>query len=137
MLWTRSGEHRAAKPRGPAGGVGRTTPSSVLYTSGSTGKPKGAVNLTAGICNYLLFKKQIAGAGPGRPDPVHNPDQFRHVGGGVLLAVDVRRLPVVAKTGGQREPAPRPPDRPQKVTTACFVPTMLRMLLEERRAAAR
>ena len=103
----------------------------VLYTSGSTGKPKGAVNLHRGIANYLLWKRDNLGLGPDDRVLLTTPLSFdtsvEEFFSGLVSGASV----VIAKPGSQREP-----DYLLKliaregVTTACFVPSMLRILLE-------
>jgi amino acid adenylation domain-containing protein len=104
----------------------------VLYTSGSTGKPKGAVNLHRGIANYLLWKRQALGLGPDDRVLLTTPLSFdtsvEEFFSGLLCGGSV----VIAKPGSQREPDYLPKLIAREgVTTACFVPSMLRILLEQ------
>ena len=105
----------------------RVTPDnaiSVLYTSGSTGKPKGAVNLHRGVCNYLLFKKQLLGLGPADrilfTTPISFDTSMEEFFSGLICGGCV----VIANAGSQRDPSylARLIGR-ENVTTACFVPS--------------
>ncbi|MGD0901138.1 MAG: amino acid adenylation domain-containing protein, partial [Thermoguttaceae bacterium] len=104
----------------------------VLYTSGSTGKPKGVVNLHRGVANYLLWKRQSLGLGPTDRVLLATPLSFdtsvEEFFGGLLSGGCM----VIGKPGSQRDPGyllqllAR-----ERVTTACVVPSTLRLLLEE------
>ncbi len=104
----------------------------MIYTSGSTGKPKGAMNTHRGICNRLLWMQ----------------DQYRLLEADRVLqktpfSFDVSvweffwplsagaRL-VVARPGGHRDSAYLVKViTGQKITVLHFVPSMLRVFLEE------
>ena len=109
-----------------------TTAVSVLYTSGSTGKPKGAVNMHRGVCNYLLFKRQLLGLEPSDRMLFTTPISFDTSVEEFFLPLISGGCLVIAKAGSQREPGYLARlIASENVTTACFVPTMLRFLLED------
>jgi amino acid adenylation domain-containing protein len=113
----------------------RTTPDSaisLLYTSGSTGKPKGAVNRHRGVCNYLLYKRQLMGLGSNDRVLLVTPISFDTSVEEFFLPLISGGCQVIAKAAAQRDPGylTRLIGR-ERVTTACFVPTMLRLLLED------
>ena len=104
----------------------------VLYTSGSTGQPKGVVLEHRGIANYLLYWKSLLRLDSNDRVLFKTPLGFdvsiEEVFGGLSCGACI----VVAKEGGHREA-----DylaglcANDGVTTASFVPTMLRTFLEE------
>ena len=105
----------------------------VLYTSGSTGQPKGAVNLHRGICNYLLAKQEMIGLGADDRVLFTTPISFDTSVEEFFFGLMCGGCLVIEKGGGkQREMASmvRLIGREQ-ITTACFVPSILRLLLEE------
>ncbi len=104
----------------------------VLYTSGSTGKPKGAVNLHRGIANYLLWKRQTLGLGPDDRVLLTTPLSFDTSVEEFFSGLVCGGCVVIAKPGSQREPGYLAQLIAREgVTTACFVPSMLRIMLEQ------
>ena len=104
----------------------------VLYTSGSTGTPKGAINHHGGIANYLLWKRSNLPLGPDDrlllTTPISFDTSVEEFFSGLVSGGRV----VIGKAGSQREPRYLVELMADEgVTTACFVPSMLRMLLEE------
>jgi amino acid adenylation domain-containing protein len=114
----------------------RATPENaicVLYTSGSTGKPKGVVSLHRGICNYLLAKQQLVGLGPADRVLLATPISFDTSVEEVFLGLTCGGCLVIEKAGGTRRDMSCLVQliARENVTTACFVPSKLRLLLEE------
>ncbi|HEX2077187.1 MAG TPA: amino acid adenylation domain-containing protein, partial [Longimicrobium sp.] len=109
----------------------------VIYTSGSSGRPKGAMVHHAGIRNRLLWMQSAYGLGP--DDRVLQKTSFSFdvsvwelfwpLAAGAVL--------VVARPGGHQDPAylARVMED-EAVTTAHFVPSMLRVFLDQPGAAA-
>jgi amino acid adenylation domain-containing protein len=107
-----------------------------IYTSGSTGQPKGAMNTHAGICNRLHWMQaayQLTGE-----DRVLQKTSFSFdvsVWEFFWPLITGARL-VVAQPGGHRDSAYLVRTiREQGITTMHFVPSMLRVFLEEEEIA--
>ncbi|MBL1175482.1 amino acid adenylation domain-containing protein [Pantanalinema sp. GBBB05] len=126
-------EHIAQSPtHNPTSGVTATNLAYVIYTSGSTGKPKGAMNAHYSICNRLLWMQdtyQLTAS-----DRVLQKTPFS-------FDVSVWELFWPLMTGAQLVMA-RPEGHKdasylvqliaeQHITTLHFVPSMLRVFLEE------
>ena len=105
----------------------------LLYTSGSTGKPKGAVNLHRGIANYLLAKQQMVGLGPADRILFTTPIGFDTSVEEFFFPLTCGGCLVIERAGGQRRDMSHLVQliAREQVTTACFVPSTLRLLLEE------
>nr|WP_256560316.1 non-ribosomal peptide synthase/polyketide synthase [Myxococcus dinghuensis] len=104
----------------------------VIFTSGSTGRPKGAMNAHRGIVNRLLWIQQeyaLTGA-----DAVMQKTPFSFdvsVWEFFWPLISGARL-VVARPGGHQDPGYLVKLlAEQRVTTVHFVPSMLRVFLEE------
>ncbi|MFV1967159.1 MAG: amino acid adenylation domain-containing protein, partial [Pirellulaceae bacterium] len=105
----------------------------VLYTSGSTGTPKGAVNLHRGLANRILWERDYFGFGSNERVLFQTP-----------LSFDVSLLEVFCPLAcGSRIVVARPDGHHdlsylaeliarEEVTTGHFVPSVLRILLEEK-----
>jgi amino acid adenylation domain-containing protein len=113
-------------------------PAYLMYTSGSTGRPKGVVVPHAGVANRLLWGQTVYGLGPGdrvlQKTPasfdVSVPEFFGTLVTGATL--------VLAAPGGHRDPAYLADlIRREAITSAHFVPSMLRVFLEHPDAAGR
>ena len=104
----------------------------ILYTSGSTGKPKGAVLPHRGMANYLLYRRRFLGLDAGDRMLLKTPISFDlSIDEMFVTLISGSRL-VIAKEGGQREPDYLVQLCTQEgVTTALFVPTLLRAFLNE------
>ena len=104
----------------------------VIFTSGSTGRPKGAMNTHRGICNRLLWMQQQYGLG--RDDRVLQKTPFSFdvsvweffwplmTGARLVIA-----LPEGHKDSGYLVRL----IRERSITTLHFVPSMMRVFLEE------
>ncbi len=105
----------------------------VLYTSGSTGKPKGAVNLHRGIVNYLLAKQEMVGLGPADRVLFTTPISFDTSVEEFFFGIICGGCLVIEKAGGKQRDMSQLVEliARENVTTACFVPSILRLLLEE------
>ncbi|WP_410575114.1 amino acid adenylation domain-containing protein [Amycolatopsis sp. cmx-4-61] len=108
----------------------------LIYTSGSTGRPKGALNTHAGIVNRLRWMQHECPLQPG--------DAMLHKASvGFDSAVVECFGPLIAgatlvpaRPGGQRDPAYLARlIAEERVTMAEFVPSMLRVFLDEPAAA--
>lgn len=104
----------------------------VIYTSGSTGQPKGAMNTHKGICNRLLWMQEayhLTGA-----DHVlqKTPFSFDVSVWEVFWPLLTGARLILARPGGHQDSAYLVKlIVDQKVTTLHFVPSMLRVFLEE------
>jgi thioesterase domain-containing protein/acyl carrier protein len=106
----------------------------VIYTSGSTGKPKGAINLHRGVSNLLRWDQQTMELDATDRILFKTPLSFdvsvQEFFRGLISGGRV----VIAKPGGQREPEYLVDLMIcEGVTTADFVPALLRLILEEER----
>ncbi|MBD2093757.1 amino acid adenylation domain-containing protein [Trichocoleus sp. FACHB-591] len=116
----------------PQSGVTADHLAYVIYTSGSTGKPKGAMNTHRGICNRLLWMQdeyQLT-----KDDRVLQKTPFSFdvsVWEFFWTLMNGARL-VVARPEGHKDPAYLVQlIADQQITTLHFVPSMLRVFLEE------
>jgi len=108
----------------------------LLYTSGSTGRPKGALNTHAGIVNRLRWMQHECPLAPGDA-MLHKAsvgfdsavvECFGPLSAGATL--------VLARPGGQRDPAYLARlIAEERITMVEFVPSMLRVFLDEPAAA--
>ena len=117
--------------------VSEVTPESaayVIYTSGSTGKPKGVVNVHRGICNRLLWMQDTYMLA--ESDRVLQKTSFSFdvsIWEFFWPLISGTKL-VMARPGGHRDNAYLVSIITiQKITTIHFVPSMLRLFLEEER----
>ncbi len=104
----------------------------MIYTSGSTGQPKGAMNTHGGIVNRLLWM-QDAYRLTSEDCVLHKtPLSFDVSVWELFWALIVGARIAVAKPGGHRDSGYLTDlIRRERVTTAHFVPAMLRVFLEE------
>ncbi|OYP10558.1 hypothetical protein CFC35_40910 [Streptomyces sp. FBKL.4005] len=104
----------------------------VLYTSGSTGRPKGAVNEHAAVVNRILWMQQEYRLGPGEAVLHKTPLGFDVSVWEWLWPLAVGARVVVADADGRRDPAVIAAlIRDHAVTTCHFVPSMLRIFLDD------
>jgi amino acid adenylation domain-containing protein len=104
----------------------------ILYTSGSTGNPKGAVNLHRGVRNYLLWKREYLRHGPDDRILFATPLSFDVSVEEVFDALVCGGRMVIATADQKRDPSYLVRLMADEgVTTACFVPSILRVLLED------
>ncbi|MFI8194542.1 amino acid adenylation domain-containing protein [Streptomyces sp. NPDC085946] len=126
------------RPRKDPGGTARTTrpaPSHaayVLYTSGSTGTPKGVVVPHAAVVNRLLGIQAEYGLEPSDSVLYKAPAAFDASVWEFFWPLTTGARIVVAEPGGHRDPAYLAATiREHAVTTVHFVPSMLRVFLDE------
>jgi amino acid adenylation domain-containing protein len=105
----------------------------VIYTSGSTGRPKGAMNTLAGISNRLLWMQQEYGLTGADRIFQKTPYTFDVSVWEFLWPLMTGAAVVMAAPGEHRDSASlaRTIAR-REITTMHFVPSMLRVFLEEK-----
>ncbi|MFI9757071.1 amino acid adenylation domain-containing protein [Streptomyces sp. NPDC051963] len=107
-------------------------PAYVIYTSGSTGRPKGAVVPHAGIVNRLLWMQDAYPLGPDDRVLQKTPASFDVSVWEFFWPLITGAVLVLARPGGHRDPGHLAElIREQRVTTAHFVPSMLRAFLDD------
>ncbi len=108
----------------------------VIYTSGSTGRPKGVLNTHRGIVNRLLWMQDHFRLGGADSVLQKTPYGFDVSVWEFFWPLEVRARLVVAEPGGHRDSGylVRTINR-NEVTTVHFVPSMLRLFLDDPRAA--
>ncbi|WP_345649087.1 amino acid adenylation domain-containing protein [Streptomyces tremellae] len=111
-------------------------PAYVVFTSGSTGEPKGAVLTRQGLHNRLVWTAEAHGIGPADVVLHKTPISFDVAVWELLLPLAVGARVVVAEPGGHQDPGYLAElIRAEGVTTAHFVPSMLRAYLDDARPA--
>ncbi|MDQ1292525.1 MAG: hypothetical protein QG608_405 [Actinomycetota bacterium] len=104
----------------------------VIFTSGSTGVPKGVMNVHAGIRNRLLWMQETLALEPGDRVLQKTPFSFDVSVWEFFWPLMTGATLVVARPGGHRDSAYLVKTiQEEKVTTIHFVPSMLRMFLQE------
>lgn len=104
----------------------------MIYTSGSTGKPKGAMNTHRGICNRLLWMQDRYRLTSSDRVLQKTPFSFDVSVWEFFWPLLAGARMVVAVRGGHRDAAYLVRlIREQGITVAHFVPSMLRVFLEE------
>ncbi len=104
----------------------------VIYTSGSTGRPKGVMNEHRGICNRLFWMQDAYRIGADDVVLQKTPLGFDVSVWELFWPLMVGARLVLARPGGHRDPAYlRGAIAEHRVTTLHFVPSMLRVFLEE------
>ncbi|MFJ2511483.1 amino acid adenylation domain-containing protein [Streptomyces griseoviridis] len=107
-------------------------PAYVIHTSGSTGRPKGVVVDHAAIVNRLLWMQDTYGLGPGERVLQKTPAGFDVSVWEFFWPLITGAALVLARPGGHRDPAHLADViREHRVTTAHFVPSMLRAFLDD------
>nr|WP_227027201.1 non-ribosomal peptide synthetase [Corallococcus soli] len=104
----------------------------VIFTSGSTGRPKGAMNAHAGVVNRLRWMQQEYGLTSEDAVLQKTPFSFDVSVWEFFWPLMTGARLVVARPGGHQEPhylARLMVD--ERITTAHFVPSMLRVFVEE------
>ncbi|MEU6774136.1 amino acid adenylation domain-containing protein [Streptomyces sp. NPDC046759] len=116
-------------PQGPALPA---DPAYVIHTSGTTGRPKGVVVSHAAICNRLLWMRDAYRA-DGHERVLHKtPVGFDVSVWELFLPLISGAVMVVAPDGAHRDPGRLAAlVRRERVTLAHFVPSMLRVCLED------
>ncbi|MEW2547321.1 amino acid adenylation domain-containing protein [Streptomyces sp. NPDC047002] len=111
-------------------------PAYAVFTSGSTGEPKGAVLTRQGLYNRLVWTARAHGIGPEDVVLHKTPISFDVAVWELLLPLAVGARVVVAEPGGHQDPGYLAGlIRAEGVTTAHFVPSMLRAYLDDARPA--
>ncbi|WP_163867352.1 non-ribosomal peptide synthase/polyketide synthase, partial [Myxococcus eversor] len=104
----------------------------VIFTSGSTGRPKGAINAHSGIVNRLLWMQQQYELTASDTVLQKTPFSFDVSVWEFFWPLITGARLVLAKPGGHQDPAYLVRlIAEQRVSTAHFVPSMLRAFLEE------
>lgn len=104
----------------------------VIYTSGSTGQPKGVMSGHAGLRNRLLWMQEAFNLTQSDRVLQKTPYSFDVSVWEFLWPLMTGALLVVAEPGGHQDPVYLIElIRCREVTTIHFVPSMLRLLLEE------
>src|SRR6266700_2019943 len=104
----------------------------VIYTSGSTGLPKGAMNTHAGISNRLLWMQQAYGLSSEDRVLQKTPFSFDVSVWEFFWPLITGAKLIVAKPGGHQDSGYLVKIVQQlEITTVHFVPSMLRIFLEE------
>ncbi|RKH36646.1 amino acid adenylation domain-containing protein, partial [Corallococcus sicarius] len=104
----------------------------VIFTSGSTGRPKGAMNAHAGVVNRLRWTQQEYGLTSDDTVLQKTPFSFDVSVWEFFWPLMTGARLVVARPGGHQEPAYLVRlMAEQRITTAHFVPSMLRAFVEE------
>jgi amino acid adenylation domain-containing protein/non-ribosomal peptide synthase protein (TIGR01720 family) len=114
------------------GGLAPTNLAYVIYTSGSTGRPKGAMNEHRGILNRLQWMQSAYGLTGADRVLQKTPFSFDVSVWEFFWPLMFGATLVVAKPDGHKDPAylTRLIDE-QRITTMHFVPSMLKVFLDE------
>jgi amino acid adenylation domain-containing protein len=116
----------------PAGKTDSSHLAYMIYTSGSTGRPKGAMNTHRGICNRLLWMQDQYRLREADKILQKTPFSFDVSVWEFFWPLLVGARLVVAEPGGHRDAAYLVKlIREQGITVLHFVPSMLRVFLEE------
>jgi len=104
----------------------------VIFTSGSTGRPKGAMNAHRGICNRLLWMQEEYGLGTDDAVLQKTPFSFDVSVWEFFWPLMTGTRLVLARPEGHRDSAYLVGlIRESRITTLHFVPSMLRVFLQE------
>ena len=108
-------------------------PAYVIFTSGSTGRPKGAMNGHRSIINRLLWGQETFDLGPGDRMVQKTPYSFDVSVPEFFWPLMTGATIVLARPQGHRDSAYLVElIRSERVTVIHFVPSMLRIFLDER-----
>jgi amino acid adenylation domain-containing protein len=108
----------------------------VIYTSGSTGQPKGVMNTHLGICNRLLWMQEAYQLDSAETVLQKTPFSFDVSVWEFFWPLLVGARLVVAQAEGHRDGAYLIDlIKREKVTTLHFVPSMLKVFLEDERTS--
>jgi amino acid adenylation domain-containing protein/thioester reductase-like protein len=131
-------ELAVASPSGlEAGGPAPLHTAYVIYTSGSTGRPKGVAVSHRAIVNRLLWMQGEYGLTADDRVMQKTPSSFDVSVWEFFWPLTVGAALVVASPDGHRDPAYLARlIRAERITTIHFVPSMLRVFLQESEAAA-
>ena len=104
----------------------------VIFTSGSTGRPKGAMNTHRGVCNQLLWMQELFGADPSERVLQKTPFSFDVSVLEFFWPLMNGARMVIAAPGGHRDSRYlQRVIQEQGITTLHFVPSMLRMFVDD------
>ncbi|MCM2511231.1 non-ribosomal peptide synthetase, partial [Burkholderia glumae] len=113
-------------------GLGARQLAYVIYTSGSTGRPKGVMNEHRAVVNRLLWMQDAYALQPGEAVLQKTSFSFDVSVWEFFWTLSTGATLVMAKPGGQREPAYlKALIRQHGVTTLHFVPSMLEAFLAD------
>jgi len=116
----------------PANGAGPGNLAYVIYTSGSTGRPKGVLNTHRGIVNRLLWMQESYGLDASDRVLHKTPLGFDVSVWEIFWPLIAGVRLVVARPGGHRDSRYLAElFAAEGITTAHFVPSMLRLFLDE------
>jgi amino acid adenylation domain-containing protein/FkbH-like protein len=116
----------------PAGKISPDNLAYMIYTSGSTGQPKGALNTNRGICNRLLWMQQQYGLTASDKVLQKTPFSFDVSVWEFFWPLMCGAQLVIATPGGHRDPNYLARlIQEEGITVTHFVPSMLRIFLEE------
>jgi amino acid adenylation domain-containing protein len=122
----------AQSPEPAPSNVGPDNAAYLIYTSGSTGRPKGAVNTHRAICNRLLWMQNTYRLGPGDRVLQKTPMSFDVSVWEFFWPLLSGATLVLARPGGHRDCAYLASTiARENITTIHFVPSLLRVFLEE------
>lgn len=121
-----------ADDQNPSSAVTAGDPAYMIYTSGSTGSPKGAINGHQGICNRLLWMQDVYDLDASDCVLQKTPFSFDVSVWEFFWPLMVGARLVLAQPEGHRDSAYLVQlIVAQQVTTLHFVPSMLKIFLEE------
>lgn len=104
----------------------------VIYTSGSTGLPKGAMNSHAAVCNRLLWMDETFALQPTDAVLQKTPISFDVSVWELFWPLMKGARLVIPKPGGHQDPAYLAEIiRTEQITVLHFVPSMLRVFLDQ------
>ena len=104
----------------------------VVYTSGSTGRPKGAMNTHRGVLNHMLWLQELCGLQAADRVLQKTPLSFDVSASEIFWPLLTGARLVLARPDGHRDGAYLVRlIAEQKITTAFFVPSLLRVFQEE------
>jgi amino acid adenylation domain-containing protein len=127
-----SWRRRGPDPGNPAAGTCPDNLAYVLYTSGSTGRPKGAMNSHRAIVNRLRWAQETLPLKAADRVLQKTPTSFDVSVWEIFWPLTAGACLVVARPGGHLEPSYlRDEIVRSRVTVAHFVPSLLRVFLEQ------
>ncbi|MGW4502177.1 amino acid adenylation domain-containing protein [Micromonospora sp. NPDC004336] len=120
----------------PASGVTEDDLTYVIYTSGSTGMPKGVMNSHRAVVNRLRWMQRRFGLTAGEAVLQKTPASFDVSVWEFFWPLLVGATVTMARPDGHRDPGYLVDlINDQRITTVHFVPSMLRLFLDEPRSA--
>jgi amino acid adenylation domain-containing protein len=126
----RAGEEESCRP--PHSGATLDSAAYAIYTSGSTGRPKGVINTHRGIVNRLLWMQGMYGLEPEDRVLQKTPFSFDVSVWELFWPLLTGARLVMARPEGHQDPAYLARLIAEEgITTVHFVPSMLRLFLQE------